>query len=164
MWIVFIFNRYKSIYMHIFLSGLLPFRYSFLKFWENLCLKIVLCIWSWLTFLIVSGDIKYTIFMGFCFWHFFCHWLWLVEKKKLHDKIKILKGCVAVVFCYFTLSNQDYKWWWKSFFFGGYLYRKVLLNIFWKISCDFYVNIFNLFLLFPIKYVWCYSGMNFVSY
>lgn len=103
-------------------------------------------------------------FYGVLFLAFFLSLIVVGWKKKLHDKIKILKGCVAVVFCYFTLSNQDYKWWWKSFFFGGYLYRKVLLNIFWKISCDFYVNIFNLFLLFPIKYVWCYSGMNFVSY
>lgn len=81
---------YKSIYVHFFLSGFLPFSSIYLE----------------MTYIFSSV-------WGHKFYHFFGI-LFLAVILSL-----IVVGCISVVFSYFTLSNQDYRWWWKSFFFGG---------------------------------------------
>lgn len=58
---------------------------------------------------------------------------------------------VAIVFCYFQLCNEDYHWWWRSFFLGG--------------SLGFYVFLYSIYFFFAqLETIYMTTALLYFSY
>ena len=62
-------------------------------------------------------------------------------------------ACISVALTYFQLSNEDYRWWWRSIFSAGWVFYTLIIN------CQFKNCQLHLFLR-KFHWVFCYLTLH----
>lgn len=107
---------------NVLIAGILPFGAAFVQIYFIMC-----SFWA--------NDKFYYLF-GFLFVVFFV--------------VTAISAEISIVFTYFTLSYENYHWWWRSFFIGGSV--AVYIPVFSTFYYLANMNVGNLLML--LQYFW----------